>query len=291
MASSIPSGLHIQEDPQNAYNKIIYSKLNTFESRRASQGLSLKYVYSGDESYFLSGRRYRVRSGEFLLVNHQQEVETAVYSEKPVEGICLYFDPEMISRLARSQRESNETLLDAPYYNEPITEIAERVLPLSHSRIMPYLTRYYQSMPSPFPVDNSLFYAMLESIFSFEYDVRKAQSRISAARKSTRRELYSRMLLAQSFLLDNLSNKVLIRDLSRIAMMSEFHFLRTFREAFGITPNQFIIIKRLEKARSLLRNSRLTITSIAIDCGFNDVQYFSRSYKKYYGRTPSAERQ
>ncbi len=76
-------------------------------------------------------------------------------------------------------------------------------------------------------------------------------------------------------------------DLAFLCAMSVSSFKRKFQEVFGTSPNKYITSKRLDKAQSLLRTTTLTISEIAYDCGFSDVSYFSKTFKKYYNSTPS----
>lgn len=284
----LPKGFFIQSDQNNHYNKVIYSSLNSFESKRSSRGLSVKYVHRGNENYYLGDKRYAVNAGQFLLVNHQQEVATAVHSRVAVEGICLYFDPEMVSDCKRNAQLNHQSLLDSPVPDGRFTEIAERILPLRHSALMPHISNLIEQLPiAQKSTEPYLFYEMLEALFAFELNLCNAQQRISASRKATRQELYERLLIAREFMLDNLEKKILIKDISRAAALSEFHFLRTFREVFGLPPNQFLIQHRIERAKQLLKKTKQPIISIAIECGFNDSQYFSRTFRRYTERSPS----
>ena len=72
--------------------------------------------------------------------------------------------------------------------------------------------------------------------------------------------------------------------------MSEVHFIRTFKQTYGITPNQFIINKRLEKAMHLLESTNLPIKDIAVSTGFANSYYFSRTFRMKTTITPSEYR-
>lgn len=72
--------------------------------------------------------------------------------------------------------------------------------------------------------------------------------------------------------------------------LSPTHFCRMFREAIGITPHQFILKCRLQRAEHLLQNSDLSISSIAEASGFNSQSHFTRLFMKKMGKNPSAHR-
>ncbi|WP_137043718.1 AraC family transcriptional regulator [Pseudolabrys sp. FHR47] len=81
-------------------------------------------------------------------------------------------------------------------------------------------------------------------------------------------------------------DKLGIAALARLAAMSPYHFLRTFRQVVGVTPHQFILRTRLYRAASRLRSGDEQIASIAFDCGFNDLSTFNRRFRRVTGVTP-----
>jgi AraC-like DNA-binding protein len=78
--------------------------------------------------------------------------------------------------------------------------------------------------------------------------------------------------------------------LARMTRLSRFHFSRLFKELSGHTVTEYITMTRLNKADYLLRHSPLTVSEIAAVTGFNDIYYFSRTFKKHKKVAPSAIR-
>ncbi|MCJ8292320.1 MAG: helix-turn-helix transcriptional regulator [Crocinitomicaceae bacterium] len=81
-----------------------------------------------------------------------------------------------------------------------------------------------------------------------------------------------------------------LKDLAFFTGLSLSSFKRKFSTVYGTSPNKYIISKRLEKAQILLKTSELRISEIAYDCGFNDLGYFSKSFKNNYKLSPSEYR-
>ena len=94
----------------------------------------------------------------------------------------------------------------------------------------------------------------------------------------------------QHFLLDyihgHLTEKLGVDALSRKAYMSRNEFFKWFRQQFGITPLEYINRERIKLAKQLLSNQNATVTETAYQCGFTDVNYFVRLFKKTEGITP-----
>jgi AraC-like DNA-binding protein len=79
-------------------------------------------------------------------------------------------------------------------------------------------------------------------------------------------------------------------ELAREAAMSPYHFLRVFRQVVGVTPHQFRLHTRLQRAAIRLRQSDEPISTIAFDAGFNDLSTFNRRFRHIIGASPSAYR-
>lgn len=79
-------------------------------------------------------------------------------------------------------------------------------------------------------------------------------------------------------------------DLSRILGLSRFHFCTAFRLATGHTPHEWLVKLRMERARQLLADPKLSITDIALAVGYETPSSFAASFRKAAGRTPTAYR-
>ncbi len=87
---------------------------------------------------------------------------------------------------------------------------------------------------------------------------------------------------------EHISDKILINDLCRKAYLSRNEFFKWFKEQFGITPVDYINSERLKLSKQLLADSRYTVSQVSSYCGFSDVNYFVRLFKKTEGITPGA---
>ncbi|MCI8386968.1 MAG: AraC family transcriptional regulator [Clostridiales bacterium] len=88
----------------------------------------------------------------------------------------------------------------------------------------------------------------------------------------------------------NLALPLSLDELARQANMSRAYFSTTFRRLNGISPWEYIMVKRIETAISLLEHTNDTIIEIACKCGFNNTANFNRAFKKITNRTPSSYR-
>jgi AraC-like DNA-binding protein len=78
--------------------------------------------------------------------------------------------------------------------------------------------------------------------------------------------------------------------LARAAYLSPGHFSREFRRAFGETPHQYLLTRRLERAAALLRNTDRSVADICFTVGLRSVGSFTTSFRRVYGLSPTAYR-
>lgn len=93
------------------------------------------------------------------------------------------------------------------------------------------------------------------------------------------------LLKARDYIHDNLMTEISLDDISQQASLSKYHFLRMFRQQYGITPHQYIINCRINKAREALEQGSC-LEDIVFDCGFSDLSHLNRRFKPVYGMTP-----
>jgi AraC-like DNA-binding protein len=81
-----------------------------------------------------------------------------------------------------------------------------------------------------------------------------------------------------------------IEALARIAVVSEAHFIRSFRATFGETPHRYLQCRRVERSMFFLRETDRRVTDICFDVGFGSLGTFTRTFRDIVGETPSAHR-
>lgn len=78
-----------------------------------------------------------------------------------------------------------------------------------------------------------------------------------------------------------------VERLARVSGVSEAHFSRSFKEAFGVPPHRYLLTRRVERAKALLRDTDLPITDIVFQTGWNSMGTFGRVFRDITGESPS----
>jgi AraC-like DNA-binding protein len=84
----------------------------------------------------------------------------------------------------------------------------------------------------------------------------------------------------------NYSQKIILDDLIKIAFMSKYYFLRIFKRQIGMSPYEYLLNYRINKAKELLKNTELSISEICLAVGFQDYNNFIREFKENVGFPP-----
>jgi transcriptional regulator GlxA family with amidase domain len=84
---------------------------------------------------------------------------------------------------------------------------------------------------------------------------------------------------------ENLNLKLSLFELARMSGMSKFQFIRWFKSNVGMTPFEYILLKRVEYGRTLIKQG-FPLVEVALDSGFYDQSNFSNYFKKYIGISP-----
>lgn len=275
---------------QNHTNVIIHSRLTHFERREEDSGLSVKMTVKGQENYRIDGRTFRVREGEYLVVNKGQQFDCFMEKSELTEGICIYLDPKTVEDIFRTLSSENEELLDLPFFdsNKRLTFFESKYTVFGNAlgdvlrKITPPV-----SMGDTSFADEDFFIMLCEKLIETQSDVLGHIERIKSEKVSTRKELYRRLLEARNFMDSCYQEKISIADIASRAALSEYHLHRTFRQCFGITPHKYIVHKRLENAMHQLENGNQPVGEIAVLNGFSDIHAFSKAFKKSFGYPPT----
>jgi AraC family transcriptional regulator len=93
-----------------------------------------------------------------------------------------------------------------------------------------------------------------------------------------------------SRLLDNLAGNPNLSELAALCGLSRGYFIRAFRQITGMPPHRWLSMQRVKRAKELLRETKLPIADIAVDCGFADQSHLTRAFSKAFHISPAAWR-
>ena len=89
----------------------------------------------------------------------------------------------------------------------------------------------------------------------------------------------------------NLGENVSLSEMAAILHISQYHFCRLFKQSTGMSPHRYLMQQRLDRAKQRLKQPELTVTDIALECGFANQSHFAKYFRRYTGVSPTQYRQ
>lgn len=212
--------------------------------------------------------------GSFGIVRAEESFNAR--ADMPLESVHVYVRQEIVSEIA------SETIKGDPEKVEIIPQFGA-VDPLLEQLAI----GIFEAAREPIPC--SRHYA---DHLGRAFAARLVQKHSTASQQRNRPTgLTERQLdRVTEYIEANLGMDLSLADLARVSSLSPSHFAKLFKKATGYTPYQFLMRRRIERARHLLASTNETIGQIAIECGFGDQMHLTLTFKRMTGATPATFR-
>lgn len=274
------------------YNPILHARSENY-FWKGKGALSIKTFKNGRAFYQAGHGHFAVDEGNYLLLNRGQEYSITIESEVPVESFCIFFPELMVEEVYHNMMASNEQLLDDPaFLKQKSVEFVEKTyndtwLAATLFQIKSEYTNKYLEITW---LEEKL-YELAHGLLKVQRQVHKDILKLQSLRASTREELYKRIQLGHEFISAYFDQSITLTDVARAACLSPNHFLRSYKQLFGMSPHQYLSERRLQKSKSLLLQTDKSITDICLEVGFQSPSSFSGLFSKRFSMTPSQFRQ
>jgi AraC-like DNA-binding protein len=271
------------------HNEIRFSEIKKIESDVAFKGLGIKYVASGEETYYANGKKFMVREGEYIIGNDFTKSIVQINQEKVVEGICIDISTQIVSDVAEfyDLQASNlkEFLLSDQFfvnrYNVKNTSIGYSLSEINKKIKNGSFANSLQ--------EQELFYSLAESIITDQRFIFDHLNNLDFKKNITNEEVFRSILQAKNFIDEHITENLSLDEISLNIGISKYHFIRVFKQAFGVSPYQYQKRIRLDRAKLDITKG-ISILETAIKYGFSDAPTFSKAFKQQFNLTPGAIR-
>ena len=258
--------------------------------------LSIRCNLTGEQRYKVGGNDCLVKPTNFLVVNQGQHYKTSFEAEEEQEMILVAFKPGFAESLFYALSRNTAQLLNSPFgtcsdqlhFFEKTYE-EDAVIKRLFLRLRSIID-LEDDVKRTLDID-AVYTALLERLIRLQGSVQKEVDSLHHLRASTRAELHRRLHIARDFMEAHVGEKVSLDTIATTACLSVHHFKREFKSLFGESPHRYLSLKRMEKAKQLLRSGRLSIEEVGAECGFENESSFIRQFKRYAGATPGQHRQ
>lgn len=248
--------------------------------------LEIVYVQNGRAVYMIDFETYIVEQGDILIIPPASLHSFEQYHNESFNAATIIFSQNMI----------NGNLVDICS--------AKYIVPIFQNEI--YLTTYIPKADvHNQPLAEYMLHAVQEHINrDTAYELRIRIDFLNIIQYCFQQQLYTKVkrsvsstrTMAQiktitNYIEEHYADKITLEDLAALANISVYHLSHIFKNCTGQSPNEYLNFYRLTKAANKLTSEDTPILTIAIECGYNNISYFNRVFKRRYGITPKAYRQ
>jgi AraC-like DNA-binding protein len=279
------AGDNIQGVKSNAY----YLRSKALNSGKHISRFSIRSVLSGYQ-YYKTGLADRMLTQDnYLITNQGQTWYSEIESEAEVEAIVVAFHPDMLGQAIYALYTDSEKLLDNPFtsYKEDFV-FSENTFQNDSCIKQLFLNFKYNIHAENCDelVFQQLEFNLLSLVFQKHQNQLNQAQLLPSKKKAVKEELHKRLGLAKDYMLANLDKKIEVQQISKVAALSPYHFLRLFKALYKITPHQYLTQERMKLTQYLLQNSSKSIKEIAYETAYDNHSAFGRVFKSYFGVSP-----
>ncbi len=240
--------------------------------------IELIYIFSGEMEYNVNGKILTLLQGEGIFIN-TKKMHFGFSSQKlECKFLCLRLHPRLLYNI-NFQQEFVSPLLNSSslefIHLKPDCDWHKEIL-----NIICSIDREKHSKSAPLKIQ--AFFALVWSLIFENVNETK--------QKTVENSDFSLLKNMVEYIHHNYSHKISLADIANCGMVGQSKCCKLFSKYIGQTPNNYLINYRLQISAELLKNTDMPITEIALICGFSGSSYFSETFKKQYGTTPSIHR-
>ena len=227
----------------------------------------LHYILDGSGVYRVEDREYVLRKGEGFLIEPNKQTFYQASGEDPWTYLWIGFDGENCQRCLNSLGLGGEQVTFRCEDGGELLELVESML-----------TYNKPDNVADFMLQSLLcrFFARLAKGISVETERRLT--------KPERENLYIHQ--AMEFIRNNYANGITVTDIANYVALNRSYLFTLFRRILGVSPQECLTQFRLTRAKEQLTLTDAPVANIAMSCGYQDPQVFSKAFKQQFGVTP-----
>ncbi|WP_020405807.1 AraC family transcriptional regulator [Hahella ganghwensis] len=235
--------------------------------KHAHEEYSIGVTLAGRQDFFSGGILHRSHPGNIIFIPPGAVHDGRSGGDGDLQYRMLYIQPEEFESLLESAGIRN------------CGKMLKREMLIQDDTLRHHILNLCELISN----DNTST-AELEMAFG-QIAARMAQNCGQYESDGVTRRVDSLLMRAREYIHAHLNDDLGLDQLSQACHLSKYHFVRMFRQQFGITPHQYILNCRINEARKALESGR-PAEDVAYQFGFSDVSHFNRRFKPIYGMTP-----
>jgi len=223
--------------------------------------LSLFSNVSGESQVTVDGRTTIVKADHFFITNNTQRYTLEIDKNRSAETFNIHFGQAWMNGIVANE---NVEFYNKLYPKDDVVRSFQSQLKVADK------TKLERE---------ELLTLLIVHLLRIDRREKINLESLDAIKISTRQDIIRRIHLATDYIYSFYSHDISLDDLSKVSMLSKFHFLRAFKQVYGTAPHKFLNTVRIEKAKDLLLNSESDVLTISRAIGIKDSSSFSRLFK------------
>lgn len=270
-------------------NKITCDATCQKQQLHVTDSLSIRFVFSGNETYQIGKRQLTVYPDSFLVIHQDTQFTNKIDAMNPVQSFSLTFDQTYLADFISSGVLTDEELLNRETESNGSYSFEETLYPLKGDMRfnLVHLKKHTdEGIKDEFLINEYLHHCLINYYKIYHTEIISREARLPFLNHNTRIEILRRLNLAKEFMLGNYDQNISLDDVAGYACLSVNHLLRNFKKAFYTSPHQYLTQIRLQRAKHLLKNTNLNVNEVVHVVGFECPSSFIRLFKSQYCITP-----
>ena len=250
------------------FERMEYKKERQMSGYHIHDYYELYYLVKGKVRYFVGNEIFNLNAGDMLITPLNTYHKTNYDDNLAVERILFAFPRDYINS-------------EYMCYIDEIEKIKHLIFPANQLyKIQEIIKRIEYEHNHQVEGYEKIKKAMLYELLIMISRLRLREN------KEKHSQSYKIIQKAAQYISSNYSQDITLSSLARKYAMSPAHFSSQFKKITGVGMNDYLTITRIVASEKLLETTNLPITKIAMECGFNDSNYFAAVFKKIKGITP-----
>ena len=229
----------------------------------------LFYVIGGKGQFYIEGDTFPVTSNDLVIVNPNIEHTEISYNSNPLEYIVLGVEGLELS--VSDERENRYCIVNFRGVRESI---------------LMYLQSILKEIEEKPPGYETVCQDLIEVIFILLTRQTNFSTTMTPIRKTSSRLCAT----VRHYIDEHYKENINLDTLAQLTHVSKYYMVHAFTKEYGTSPINYMMFKRIEEAKHLLKNDDYTLALISRMLGFSSPSYFSQAFKKATGMTPNAYR-
>lgn len=259
-------------------DRIIRDYEYTMPTKHLHDEYEIYYLVEGERFYFIGNHTYHIHKGSLVFINRNEIHKTGMASSSYHDRILIEFTEEPFASFFSQFGEI--TVQEFFKGHSGVIEIDPIEQPYVESLFLGIQSEIHDRLPG------YRLSVMMKLSSLLIYAARYESSHRAIPTKSSSMAKHQKVDQVANYIISHCTEPLSLEDLAATFYVNKCYLSRIFKEVTGFTVNEYINIHRINKAQKLLTESDMSITDVAIECGYESLTYFEKVFRTFREISP-----